>query len=142
VKCIAEAVFDLTDEKVEALIQPHRRRRSSEKTERTSQKISIQTREPSASASKQELPPPTAEIPSQEKQKLYIRIAADHEKKSFLQSVQNLLLSHHGQQPVFLYYERTGRVLKLDEKYGVAHDPTLAHKLETLLGTGSAKWTG
>jgi DNA polymerase-3 subunit alpha len=114
VKCIAEALFDLTDENVEALVQPHRRRRF----------VVDPESEPLVN------------------QKLYIRIAADREERRFLQSLQHLLQSFHGKHRVFLYYERSGKVLELDAKYGVTHDPTLSKKIEALLGQGSSKWTG
>jgi DNA polymerase-3 subunit alpha len=104
VKCIAEAMYDLNDEKVEYVVQPFVRR--------------------------------------QPLKKLYIRISPDHEQKKRLESLQRLLRANHGQCGVYLYYERTGRVLQLDGKYSVSNDPLLAEKIETLLGVGAAKWTG
>jgi DNA polymerase-3 subunit alpha len=124
VKCIAEAIFDLNDAKVELIVQPFLRRQNSD--------VGAIRMKPESSS--ENLNPAL-------QKKLYIRISADHEQTGLLESLQRLLRANQGPYQVYLYYERTGRVLQLDGKYTVSNDPLLGNKVEKLLGRGTAKWT-
>ncbi|WP_124728647.1 DNA polymerase III subunit alpha [Staphylospora marina] len=76
--------------------------------------------------------------PDAAKEKAVIRISADREEPGRLAKLKNLLSDSGGELPVWLYYERTGKVLALPpERYGAREDDAFRMKVERLMGTGS-----
>lgn len=78
------------------------------------------------------------EQPSLRKQIAYIRIAAQHENNATLNVLKELLLSHRGNIPVCLYYDRTKKILALPvRKYGISPSQELVARIEEILGNDS-----
>jgi len=87
-------------------------------------------------------PSPKAEtdtIMVTEGQRLYIKLAADKETPATMSSVHTLIHKHPGQMPVILYYESTGKVVALSEKYNVQPSSSLLEQLQFILGTGTVR---
>jgi DNA polymerase-3 subunit alpha len=65
----------------------------------------------------------------------YIRIPPQHEDGEVLQSLKQVLLRHRGNVPVYLYYERTKKVLALPvSKYGIRPSEECRARIEEILG--------
>lgn len=70
--------------------------------------------------------------------KVYIRIPPDRETHDELASLQQVLSLHRGELPVYLYYERTQRVLALSiERYGIAPTTACQKQVESIMGADS-----
>jgi DNA polymerase-3 subunit alpha len=76
---------------------------------------------------------------SVKQQRVYVKISADHEQPSLLSRLQSLLQQHSGPLPVVLFYEKTQRLLVLNEQYKVKPSPELIRAIEAIMGKDSAK---
>ncbi|WP_128894689.1 DNA polymerase III subunit alpha [Longirhabdus pacifica] len=72
-----------------------------------------------------------------EKQRLYVKIDASHEKYVTLNKLKSVLQSHKGPYEVALYYESTGKSVILNATYGVQPNAVLFAKVQNLLGENS-----
>ncbi|MDF2671059.1 MAG: polymerase subunit alpha, partial [Paenibacillus sp.] len=72
-------------------------------------------------------------------QRLYVKIAADHETAAILTSLQAVLREHDGSMPVVLFYEREQKLLALGEQYRVKPSPPLIQAIEAIMGAGAAR---
>ncbi|MFC7442839.1 DNA polymerase III subunit alpha [Laceyella putida] len=71
-------------------------------------------------------------------QKVYIRIPADRETQDALKRLQDVLLLHRGETPVYLYYERTKRVLALsEERYRITPTTECLKRVESIMGANT-----
>ncbi|SFI82730.1 DNA polymerase III subunit alpha [Thermoflavimicrobium dichotomicum] len=83
----------------------------------------------------QDLKTITKEAPVANKWQVYIRISKQHEQTHTLEELKQILLSHRGQAPVFLYYESKKRLLELPmQKYGISPSQECIRQIEELLG--------
>src|SRR5690606_31187712 len=65
----------------------------------------------------------------------FIRIPPQHEDGQVLQSLKQVLLRHRGNVPVYLFYERTKKVLALPvSKYGIRPSEECRARIEEILG--------
>ena len=65
----------------------------------------------------------------------FIRISPQHEDSQVLQSLKQVLLRHRGEVPVYLFYERTKKVLALPvSKYGIRPTEECRARIEEILG--------
>jgi DNA polymerase-3 subunit alpha len=65
----------------------------------------------------------------------YVRIPADREEKKSLEALKRVLLAHRGEVPVYLYYERTRKVLALPtDKFGIEPTGECRAQIEAILG--------
>jgi DNA polymerase-3 subunit alpha len=70
----------------------------------------------------------------------YIRISPQNETPDTLSRLKEILLHHRGSVPVYLYYERTKRVLALPPaQYGLSPTRACIGQVERLLGSGSVR---
>lgn len=68
----------------------------------------------------------------------FVRISPRHESGEVLQSLKRELLRHRGNVPVYLYYERTKKVLALPvAKYGIRPTEECRARIEEILGKHS-----
>lgn len=72
-------------------------------------------------------------------QKLYLKISGEKEQSSIMERVHTLIHKHSGEIPVILYYESTGKIVALSEKYKVDPTPVLIEQLQFILGAGSVR---
>lgn len=75
-------------------------------------------------------------------QKVYIRIPPQRETEERLRRLQEVLKLHKGETPVYLYYERTKKVLALsEERYAITPTPACRQQVEVIMGANSFRVT-
>lgn len=92
---------------------------------------------PEASARTSQASPARKGVPGGEESPAaaFIRISPRHEDGQVLQSLKQVLLRHRGDVPVYLFYERTKRVLALPvSKYGIRPSEECRARIEEILG--------
>lgn len=92
---------------------------------------------PEASARTSQASPARKGVPGGEESPAaaFIRISPQHEDGQVLQSLKQVLLRHRGDVPVYLFYERTKRVLALPvSKYGIRPSEECRARIEEILG--------
>lgn len=67
-------------------------------------------------------------------QRVFLKIAAAAENAALLEQLKALLEQHSGPVPTVLFYERTGKLLELNERYGIRPSPDLLREIERVLG--------
>ncbi|GIO88469.1 DNA-directed DNA polymerase [Paenibacillus faecis] len=72
-------------------------------------------------------------------QRVFIKITAAAENAGLLEQLKALLVKHAGPVETVLFYESTGKLLALNERYGVKPSPELLRQLEELLGPDTVK---
>ncbi|MBB6732616.1 DNA polymerase III subunit alpha [Cohnella zeiphila] len=77
--------------------------------------------------------------PNEPLQRVYIRIGADRERPSVLESLKRLLAVHSGPLPTLLYYEAKRRTVELSASLRVEPSSELIFQIEQLLGAGSVR---
>lgn len=73
------------------------------------------------------------------RQRVYIKITADHERPDLLQQLKQLLKSQPGPLPTVLFYERDQQLLALSEAYALKPSPELFKKIESMFGAGTVR---
>ncbi len=73
-------------------------------------------------------------IPIDKLHALYVKICPDHMATGKLSKLKNILQKHRGEVPVFLYYEKERKTVKLSEEYGVDATAECVTELKELLG--------
>lgn len=92
---------------------------------------------PEASARTSQASPARKGVPGGEESPAaaFIRISPQHEDGQVLQSLKQVLLRHRGNVPVYLFYERTKKVLALPvSKYGIRPSEECRARIEEILG--------
>ncbi|EGL82108.1 DNA polymerase III, alpha subunit [Caldalkalibacillus thermarum TA2.A1] len=69
---------------------------------------------------------------------LFVKIAPETEEGGKLKALEALLRQHGGKTPVYLFYERQRKTIRLGESYHVQLSETLLDKLKTLLNDPEA----
>lgn len=72
-------------------------------------------------------------------QRVFIKIPGIKEQASELQRLKQVLEQHRGNLPVVLYYERTNKVLALNEEYKIRMTPQLKSQIEAIMGADSVR---
>ncbi|ANS73738.1 DNA polymerase III subunit alpha [Paenibacillus yonginensis] len=72
-------------------------------------------------------------------QRVFIKIAAAAEDARLLEQLKQLLQQHPGPLPTVLFYESSGRLLALSERYRIKPSPELVKAMEQLLGAGTVR---
>jgi len=72
-------------------------------------------------------------------QRVFIKVTAAAENAGLLEQLKALLVKHAGPVGTVLFYESTGKLLALNERYGVKPSPELLKQLEELLGPDTVK---
>ncbi|WP_199925720.1 hypothetical protein, partial [Paenibacillus bouchesdurhonensis] len=72
-------------------------------------------------------------------QRVFIKISAAAENARLLEKLKELLQLHPGPVATVLYYESTGKLLALSERYNIKPSPELFHQMEEMLGAGTVK---
>ncbi|WP_238996681.1 hypothetical protein, partial [Paenibacillus pinistramenti] len=72
-------------------------------------------------------------------QRVFIKIAAAAEDARLLEQLKLLLQQHPGPLPTVLFYESSGRLLALSERYSIKPSPELIKAMESLLGQGTVR---
>ncbi|NHN31562.1 DNA polymerase III subunit alpha [Paenibacillus agricola] len=81
-----------------------------------------------------------AEVPATDRsQRVYIKISPLHEKPDILTSLKQLLVQHEGPLSVLLYYEKSQKMLSLNDQFKVKPSEKLIQAIEGLLGKDTAK---
>ncbi|MFX3635275.1 MAG: DNA polymerase III subunit alpha [Candidatus Pristimantibacillus sp.] len=70
-------------------------------------------------------------------QRVYIKIAAQHEESSILEQLKQLLAEHPGVLDTVLFYEHEQRSIALSDSYRVKPSPQLFSAIEKLFGQGT-----
>ncbi|MGG3453805.1 hypothetical protein ABES01_07480, partial [Paenibacillus rhizolycopersici] len=90
--------------------------------------------------------PPSAPAPGarreQEKtpaQRVFIKITAAAENARLLERLKLLLEQHPGPVATVLFYESTGKLLALTERYSIKPSPALIDEMERMLGSDTVK---
>ncbi|MNC64711.1 DNA polymerase III DnaE [compost metagenome] len=85
--------------------------------------------------------PPTdgREHKKTQSQRVFIKITAAAENAGLLEKLKALLELHSGPLPTVLFYESTGKLLALTERYNIKPSPTLFHEMEQMLGPDTVK---
>lgn len=78
----------------------------------------------------------TAKTPEQ---RVFIKISAAAENARLLEKLKALLQLHPGPVATVLYYESSGKLLALSERYSIKPSPELFQELEDMLGAGTVK---
>lgn len=74
-----------------------------------------------------------------QRQCVYIKITADHERPQLLQQLKQLLKSHPGPLPTILFYEHDRKVLELSKEYALKPSPELFTCIEAIFGSGAVR---
>lgn len=72
-------------------------------------------------------------------QRVFVKITAAAENARLLEQLKALLEQHHGPVPTVLFYERTGKLLELNERYRIRPSPELFREIETVLGPNTVR---
>lgn len=72
-------------------------------------------------------------------QRVFVKIPAAAENARLLEKLKALLELHHGPVATVLFYESTGKLLALNERYSIKPSPELFHEMEQMLGEGTVK---
>ncbi|WP_410769771.1 DNA polymerase III subunit alpha [Fontibacillus sp. BL9] len=72
-------------------------------------------------------------------QRVFIKITAAAESAGLLEKLKAVLELHPGPVPTVLFYESTGKLLALSERYRIKPSPDLFRELEQLLGPDTVK---
>ncbi|MNJ43163.1 DNA polymerase III subunit alpha [compost metagenome] len=72
-------------------------------------------------------------------QRVFIKITAAAENARLLEKLKQLLQLHPGPMSTVLYYESTGKLLALNERYSIKPSPELFQQMEDMLGSGTVK---
>ncbi|MBU5673920.1 DNA polymerase III subunit alpha [Paenibacillus brevis] len=72
-------------------------------------------------------------------QRVFVKITAAAENARLLEQLKALLEQHNGPVPTVLFYERTGKLLELNERYRIRPSPELVHEIETVLGPNTVR---
>ncbi|GGH14645.1 DNA polymerase III subunit alpha [Paenibacillus segetis] len=72
-------------------------------------------------------------------QRVFIKIATVKENAILLEQLKELLELHHGPVETVLFYESTGKLLALNERYSIKPSPDLFHQMEEMLGPDTVK---
>ncbi|GAA0133689.1 DNA polymerase III subunit alpha [Paenibacillus sp. YSY-4.3] len=72
-------------------------------------------------------------------QRVFIKISAAAENARLLEKLKALLQLHAGPVATVLYYESTGKLLALSERYSIKPTPELFREMENMLGAGTVK---
>lgn len=149
VKCVAEKIYDLQEERLREKIRPFLPRATQPMTETASKadekapstlsrsSVSSQTSIPSQTSVPNA--PPMKGLSVTTARKLFIRIQAHQQSTETLKQLQQILIQDEGSLDVVLFYQNSNKVVQLDEKYRVAGKPELLKAIEALLGSESAK---
>ncbi|MFD3257889.1 DNA polymerase III subunit alpha [Paenibacillus lentus] len=81
---------------------------------------------------------PDVKTPAQ-RQRVFIKISAAAENARLLEKLKALLQLHPGPVATVLYYESTGKLLALSERYSIKPSPELFQEMEDMLGAGTVK---
>ncbi|WP_268627294.1 DNA polymerase III subunit alpha [Paenibacillus alvei] len=74
-----------------------------------------------------------------QRQRVYIKITADHERPDLLQQLKELLKSQPGPLPTVLFYEREQQLRALSEAYSLKPSPDLFKRIESMFGAGTVR---
>lgn len=74
-----------------------------------------------------------------QRQRVYIKITADHERPDLLQQLKELLKSQPGPLPTVLFYEREQQLRALSEAYSLKPSPELFKRIESMFGAGTVR---
>ncbi|WP_223068437.1 DNA polymerase III subunit alpha [Paenibacillus caui] len=99
---------------------------------------------PAGAASPGAAPPGTPQAaggdrPKTPQQRVFIKIPAAAENARLLEQLKVLLEQHPGALATVLFYERTGKLLALSERYRIKPSPELVKIIEELLGRDTVK---
>ncbi|MNJ62953.1 DNA polymerase III DnaE [compost metagenome] len=72
-------------------------------------------------------------------QRVFIKISAAAENARLLEKLKELLQLHPGPVATVLYYESTGKLFALSERYNIKPSPELFQQMEEMLGAGTVK---
>ncbi len=72
-------------------------------------------------------------------QRVFVKITAAAENARLLEQLKALLEQHNGPVPTVLFYERTGKLLELSERYRIRPSPELFREMETVLGPNTVR---
>ncbi|MEK4509805.1 DNA polymerase III subunit alpha [Paenibacillus sp. FSL K6-2524] len=72
-------------------------------------------------------------------QRVFIKIAAAKENAALLEKLKALLALHQGPMGTVLFYESTGKLLALNERYSIKPSPELFSQMEDMLGPDTVK---
>ncbi|GIP56983.1 DNA polymerase III subunit alpha [Paenibacillus sp. FSL W8-0186] len=72
-------------------------------------------------------------------QRVFIKISAAAENARLLEKLKALLQLHSGPVATVLYYESTGKLLALSERYSIKPSPELFQEMEHMLGPGTVR---
>lgn len=72
-------------------------------------------------------------------QRVFIKISAAAENARLLEKLKALLQLHSGPVATVLYYESTGKLLALSERYSIKPSPELFQEMEHMLGAGTVR---
>lgn len=72
-------------------------------------------------------------------QRVYIKIAADHERPELLNELKSLIQAHPGPLATVLFYEREQQLRALSEAYAVKPSPDLFKRIEAIFGEGTVR---
>ncbi|MBQ4898543.1 DNA polymerase III subunit alpha [Paenibacillus sp. Marseille-P2973] len=72
-------------------------------------------------------------------QRVFVKITAAAENARLLEQLKSLLELHHGPVGTVLFYESTGKLLALNERYSIKPSPELFRQMEQLLGPDTVK---
>lgn len=90
-----------------------------------------------AAADKPAAPEGEAKTPAG--QRVFVKITAAAENARLLEQLKALLEQHNGPVPTVLFYERTGKLLELSERYRIRPSPELLREMETVLGPNTVR---
>ncbi|MCT2194056.1 hypothetical protein M3G15_02680, partial [Paenibacillus sp. p3-SID1389] len=72
-------------------------------------------------------------------QRVFIKITAAAENARLLERLKLLLERHPGPIATVLFYESTGKLLALNERYSIKPSPALIREMEQMLGPDTVK---
>ncbi|MFD1179677.1 hypothetical protein ACFQ3W_25720, partial [Paenibacillus puldeungensis] len=72
-------------------------------------------------------------------QRVFIKITAAAENARLLEKLKALLELHPGPVGTVLFYESTGKLLALTERYNIKPSPSLFREMEQMLGPDTVK---
>ncbi|WP_212942550.1 DNA polymerase III subunit alpha [Paenibacillus antibioticophila] len=82
---------------------------------------------------------PEGEVKTPAGQRVFVKITAAAENARLLEQLKALLEQHNGPVPTVLFYERTGKLLELSERYRIRPSPELLREMETVLGPNTVR---
>ncbi|WP_301627354.1 DNA polymerase III subunit alpha [Paenibacillus apis] len=94
---------------------------------------------PSGAAAADKPAAPEGEPKTPAGQRVFVKITAAAENARLLEQLKALLEQHNGPVPTVLFYERTGKLLELSERYRIRPSPELFREMETVLGPNTVR---